>query len=108
MNRNVLWGAALALCLVGGFQVWRWYSAPPRMAASAEAKKSLDGLFTAITTRDSAKLATCMERIEVHFSEGRLSENAVNEVRTCCKMAQSDSWDKAAERLYWLIFEQPD
>jgi len=106
-SRNYFWAFAFAVVLVGGYQTWRWYSAPPHLGASPEAKKKLDGLFTALTARDEAKLATCMERIEVHFAEGKLSENAVSELRNCCKMAKADSWEKAAKRLYWIVFEQP-
>ncbi len=97
---------ATAVLLFGGYQAWRWYATPPDLGASPEARKTLDGLFTAFTTRDEAKLATCMERIEVHFAEGRLSEKAVNELRNCSEMAKADSWETAAKRLYWIIFEQ--
>lgn len=69
--------------------------------------KTLDGLFTALTARDEGKLATYLQRIEVHFAEGQLSERAVNEVRICGKMADADSWEEAAKRLYWMIFKQP-
>ncbi len=106
-GRNYLWALLLAVLLFSGYQTWRWYSTPPNLGASSEAKKTLDGLFTALTAHDEAKLATCMERIEVHFAEGKLSEKAVNELRNCSKMAKADSWDKAAKRLYWIIFEQP-
>ena len=106
-GRNYLIAFAFIAVLLGGYQTWRWYSTPPHLGASPEAKKTLDGLFTALTARDEAKLATCMERIEVHFAEGKLSEKAINELRTCCQMAKADSWEKAAKRLYWIIFEQP-
>ena len=105
-GRNLLITLAFVVVLFGGYQAWRWYSTPPALLASPEAKKTLDGLFTALTSRDEIKLATCMKRIEVQFAEGKLSEKAVNEARSCCKMAQADSWEKAAKRLYWLIFEQ--
>jgi CRISPR/Cas system-associated endonuclease Cas1 len=48
-----------------------------------------------------------MQRIEVHFAAGQLSEQALNEVRKCGKMSEAVSWEEAAERLYWMIFEQP-
>lgn len=106
-SRRYLLAFAFVVVLLGGYQTWRWCTIPPQLGASPEAKKTLDGLFTALTSRDEAKLATCMQRIEVHFSEGRLSEKGVNELRDCCRMAKADSWEKAAKRLYWLIFEQP-
>lgn len=106
-RRNYLLAFAFAVILFGGYQAWRWYSTPPLLGATPEAKKTLDGLFTALTSRDEAKLATCMERIEVHFAEGRLSEKAVKELRRCHEMAKADSWEDAAKRLYWMIFEQP-
>jgi hypothetical protein len=98
---------AIAAVLFGGYQAWRFYSIPPQLGESPQARKTLDALFTALTARDTAKLTTCMERIEVHFAEGKLSEKATNELRICHGLAKSDSWEKAAKRLYWIIYEQP-
>ena len=106
-SRNYLFAFAFAVVLFGGYQAWRWYATPPQLEASPEARKTLDALFTALTARDKAKLATCLERIEVHFAEGKLSQKATNEVRFCHKLANAGSWEQAAKRLYWIIFEQP-
>lgn len=78
-----------------------------RSPSCLAARKTLDGLFTSLTARDDAKLATCLQRIEVHFAAGQLSEQALNEVRKCGKMVEAVSWEEAAKRLYWMIFEQP-
>ncbi len=106
-SRNYLIAFAIAVVLFGGYQAWRWYATPPQLQASPEARKTLDALFTALTARDKAKLATCMERIEVHFAEGKLSQKATHELRICQKLANADSWEQSAKRLYWIIFEQP-
>ena len=106
-SRKYLFAFAFAVVLLGGFQAWRWYSTPPQLQASPEARKTLDAFFTALTARDKAKLATCMNRIEVHFAEGKLSPKATNELRNCHKLAIADSWEQAAKRLYWIIYEQP-
>jgi predicted negative regulator of RcsB-dependent stress response len=106
-SRSYLFAFAFAVILLGGYQAWRFYSTPPQLQASPDAKKTLDALFTALTSRDKAKLATCMERIEVHFADGKLSQKAANELRNCHKLAGAGSWEQAAKRLYWIIFEQP-
>jgi predicted negative regulator of RcsB-dependent stress response len=106
-TRYYLFGILMALVLFGGYQLWRYYSRPPRLQASAEATKTLDALFTALTSRDSAQLAACMERIETHFSAGKLGYNATAELRYCNELANAGSWEQAAKRLYWVVYEQP-
>ena len=106
-RRNYLLALGFAVVLLGLFQAWRWYATPPLLQASPDATKTLDALFTALTARDTAKLATCMKRIEVHFAEGKLSKKATNELRICHELAKAESWDEAAKRLYWIIYEQP-
>ena len=106
-SRNYLWGIAFAAVLLVGYQAWGYYSTPPTLQATEDARRTLDALFTALTARDQAKLATCMTRIEVHLSESKLSQKATRELRYCEQLAKAGSWEQAAKRLYWIIYEQP-
>ncbi|MCA9159463.1 MAG: hypothetical protein KDA72_14105 [Planctomycetales bacterium] len=99
-------GIALVAVLLVGYQAWRYFSLPPKLQASVEATKTLDAMFTALTARDSAKLATCMNRIESHFAAGKLGRKATAELRYCAELANQGSWDQAAKRLYWVVYEQ--
>lgn len=93
--------------LLVGYQAWRYFSTPPKLQASADALKTLDAMFTALTARDSAKLAACMIRIEQHFAAGKLGRKATDQLRYCAELANKDSWDNAAKHLYWMIYKQP-
>ena len=51
-RRNYFTAFALAAVLFGGYQAWRFYSSPPQLGESPQARKTLDALFTALTARD--------------------------------------------------------
>lgn len=99
-------GIALVVVLVVGYQAWRYYSMPPKLQASSEATKTLDAMFTALTARDSTKLAACMDRIEQHFAAGKLGRKATAQLRYCAELASEGSWEQAAKHLYWMVYEQ--
>ncbi len=102
----VVMAGLLGIVLLGGWLAWRYYTLPPELQATAEASKTLDAMFTALTARDSRKLKVCMERIEGHATAGRLSEKGMTEVRHCSQLADSGAWEEAAKRLYWIVYEQ--
>ncbi len=97
--------AAVLVVLLGGV-AWHYYSTPPQLQASPAAAKTLDAMFTALTARNPDKLSACMERIEAYRQDGQLDARAVAELRTCHDLATSGSWEQAAKRLYWIIYEQ--
>ncbi|MEO8270756.1 MAG: hypothetical protein ABI557_13615 [Aureliella sp.] len=99
-------GIALVVVLFVGYQAWRYYSVPPKLQASEEATKNLDAMFTALTARDSTRLAACMERIEEHVAAGKLSRKATADLRYCAELARNGSWEQAAKHLYWMVYEQ--
>lgn len=98
-------GLAIALVLLGGL-AWHYYSTPPQLNASPEAAKTLDAMFTALTARDRDSLSACMQRIERYSRGGKLDARAATELRACSDLATSGSWEQAAKRLYWVIYEQ--
>ncbi len=97
--------AAVIVVLLAGV-AWHWYSTPPQLQASPEAAKTLDAMFTALTSRNPDNLSACMQRIEQYSHEGKLSASAAAELRACHELATGDAWEQAAKRLYWIIYEQ--
>lgn len=100
-------GIGVIVGLLVGYQAWRYFSTPPKLQASADALKTLDAMFTALTARDSAKLAGCMDRIEQHLAAGKLGHEAAVKLRYCAELANQGSWEAAAKYLYWMVYEQP-
>lgn len=98
-------GLVIVLVLLGGL-AWHYYSTPPQLNASPEAAKTLDAMFTALTARDRDSLSACMQRIEQYSLGGKLDARAAAELRVCSDLATSGSWEQAAKRLYWVIYEQ--
>lgn len=99
-------GLAVVLTTVLGGMVWHFYSTPPQLQASPEAAKTLDAMFTALTSRNPDNLSACMERIEQYNRDGKLATGAAAELRACNDLATSGAWEQAAKRLYWIIYEQ--
>lgn len=99
-------GITVVVVLLVGYQAWRYYSLPPALQATAEATKTLDAMFTALTVRDSVRLAACMERVEEYSSAGKLGRKATAHLRYCAELANKGSWEEAAKHLYWMVYEQ--
>ncbi len=100
-------GIALLVALLVGYQAWRYFSKPPELKATAEATKTLDAMFTALSVRDRARLAACMDRVEQYSSSGELGHKATAHLRYCAKLADDGAWEEAAKHLYWMVYEQP-
>lgn len=97
--------AAVVVLLLGG-KAWHYYSMPPQLHASPEAAKTLDAMFTALTSRNPDNLSACMACIDQYRQDGKLDAKAAAELRVCNDLATSGSWEQAAKRLYWVIYQQ--
>jgi len=101
-NRAAL--AALSM-VAGGFAAWFWLgrSAPPQLPASAEAFKSVDALFTAVTARDEQQLAACQSRLAAHKDREELSPAAAVRLDQIIAEAKGGQWEAAARALYDFV-----
>jgi predicted negative regulator of RcsB-dependent stress response len=97
--------AGLLLALLS---CWAWMSwtRVPQFQATPEAIKTVDALFTAITSRDAERMAACKAQLTLHTSNGKMSPQAMKELEACCEQASSGEWETAAKRLYRLIDKQ--
>jgi hypothetical protein len=91
------------LVVASAARVWLGYRAPPQLPASDEVYKSVDALFTAVTSRDEQRLAACEERLKNYHNRALLPDRAWQRLSGVITTAKNGQWDTAAHRLYDFI-----
>jgi hypothetical protein len=85
--------------------VRRW-SIPPQIGSDEEVVKTVDALFTAITTRDLSRLEDCDQRLKSLHQSGRLPAKSAKALEGMIQQARGGQWEPAARRLYSFIYGQ--
>jgi len=83
-----------------------WFRSPPQLGADEEAYKSVDALFTAVTSRDEQRLGQCERRLRVLKEAGKLPAGAAEFLDGVIARARDGRWETAAERLYDFMHGQ--
>ena len=100
-SRNKIGLALLgALVLVGAGRLWLGFRSQPQLPPSDEVFKSVDALFTAVTSRDESRLAACEQRLQGYKEAGRLNKSAWKRLGGVIAQARAGGWDPAAHALY--------
>jgi len=84
-------------------RVWLAYRSPPQLPADSEVYKSVDALFTAVTSRDEERLAACEQRLKNYHSRALLPDRAWRQLSGVITTARAGHWNTAAHRLYDFI-----
>ncbi len=77
-----------------------WWGKPPQIGADKEAIQTVDALFTAFTSRNTARLAQCEEHLHALRDAGELPPNATDYLDGLIKTARGGNWRKAAQKLF--------
>ena len=85
--------------------VWRMLP-PPQMKADEEVFKTVDALFTAVTSRDTVRLEECEKRLAIYRADGRTSDAVATKLDGIVKDARGGEWKPAAKKLYTFIMGQ--
>ena len=106
-NRKPAAWIALALCLVVGVVLigLRFRSAP-QMGADPEVFKTVDALFTAVTSRNQRQLDGCDQRLQSYRNTGQLPPAAADYLNVVVADAKSGKWEPAAHSLYDFMIQQ--
>lgn len=106
-DRRGAWiiGACVIVLSVVGYQVWgRW--PPPQLKTDEQVFTTVDALFTALTARDSTRLADCERRLQAYHAEGRISDAVADRLGAIIEDARDGNWEPAAHALYDFISGQ--
>lgn len=94
-----------ALIFIIGFTI-EYAFRKPQIGSSDEAFKTVDALFTAMTTKDQQRLDDCQQRLEQFREAGELNPGAAAHLDKLIQRAQSGDWDKSARELYDFMLAQ--
>lgn len=101
------WIVALGLlAVVAGILLYRNFSGPPQIGSDEEVNKTVDALFTAMTTKDKQRLDDCEQRLKSYEESGRLPAKPARQLYSMIKQARDGQWEPAARRLYPFIYGQ--
>lgn len=100
-SRNKIGLSSLTLLvLIGAARLWCGFRSPPQLPPSEEVFKSVDALFTAVTSRDESRLSSCEQRLERYHQTAKLPDPAWKRLKGVIATARSGQWESAARRLY--------
>jgi hypothetical protein len=101
------WVSALSgLLIIALVVLFQSFSRPPQIGTDDEVRKTVDALFTAVTTKDLQRLDDCDNRLKACRTDGRLPGKAARQLNTIIQQARGGHWDPAAKRLYDFIYGQ--
>jgi hypothetical protein len=100
-SRNKIGLAVLGTFLVvGAARLWLGLHSQPQLPPSEEIFKSVDALFTAVTSRDQQRLAACATRLNIYKQQGLIPAASSKRLEQAIRMARIGEWESAARRLY--------
>lgn len=101
-----VWLLAAFLILFGSWFAWSRWDRTPQIGTDEQVFKTVDALFTAISTRDPSRLESCAKRLSAHKGSGRLPGPSAALLDSIIDEARGGQWKTAAERLYATMLSQ--
>lgn len=100
-------GIALAfLVVVGLILLALQLRSAPQIGADPEVFKTVDALFTAVTSKNTKQLSECEQRLHALKDSGKLPRSASDYLDALIAKARAGSWRGAAEELYGFMQAQ--
>ena len=93
--------ASVAIC-VAAWVLWP----VPQIGPDDDVMRSVDALFTAITSKSEKRLELCRAKLQAHEQAGKLPPPAASRLTAIVRRAQGGEWQPAAEALYSFIKAQ--
>ncbi len=74
-----------------------------QLGADEDVLKSVDALFTAVTSQSEDRLSRTEARLRAYEAEGRLPASAARRLEGIIAQARGGAWEQAASALYSFI-----
>jgi hypothetical protein len=105
-HQRLTWIVAGILIVIAFGWAWGRWQIPPQIGTSEEVFKTVDALFTAITSRDTRQLGECEQRLQTFREAGTLPLQAARDLNSVIQQARDGKWDASAHRLYDIMLGQ--
>ena len=96
--------AVLGVAMIFGIGVW--LRPAPQIGSDPHVFKTVDALFTAITSHDRSRLDECEKRLHNYREAEHLPVKAATFLDQVILQARSGAWQPAARKLYDFILKQ--
>ncbi|MGQ0633139.1 MAG: hypothetical protein ACT4QC_00900 [Planctomycetaceae bacterium] len=104
--RSLAVGTGGILALMGiAWVVWS-HLPPSQLKADEQVFKTVDALFTALTSRDRTRLDECERRLKVYREKHQLPDSAATVLDSIIAQARAGKWQPAAHSLYDFMLGQ--
>jgi len=100
------WLLSAAIVLFGGYMAWSKWDRTPQIGTDERVFKTVDALFTAMTTRDPKRLEQCAKSLAEHRRAKRLPDASAELLDSIVAEARKQKWESAAQRLYATMMSQ--
>jgi hypothetical protein len=100
----IVLGSLLLIC--GLWAGWMRLPPPQLRLDDEQVVKTVDALFTALTTRDSGRVAQCEQRLQTYHAQGRISKGVTASLDKIIQQARDGDWEPASRSLYHFIERQ--
>jgi hypothetical protein len=97
VKRTAIAAAGAGLLLVG---IWFAWGRTPQIGGDKESVKVVDALYTAVTSRNTTRLAQCEERLHALRNEGKLPPQAAKYLEGLIATARGGDWKGATHKLF--------
>ena len=107
LQRNRLATILIAIVsFVCAAAVYQYLRTSPQIGPNEEVFKTVDALFTALTTKDLQRLSDCESRLQADLESGALPSAAAKNLDGIIQRARAGKWDASADTLYQFILDQ--
>lgn len=107
IDRNRFATMLLAVAaFAAGALVVQYLRFTPQLGMDEEVFKTVDALFTAITSKNVQRLNDCEQRLKSAREEGKLNSSAAAKLGTIIGAARAGEWEGSARKLYTFILAQ--
>ena len=90
--------AGAGLLLLG---IWyAWGGRPPQVGGDKESVKTVDALYTAVTSRNAMRLVQCEEQLHTLRDEAKLPRRTADYLDGVISMARGGDWKGASHKLF--------
>jgi hypothetical protein len=105
VRRPRVWAAVIAIVGTVTFAIYVG-GTTPQIGSDEQVFKTVDALFTAITSRDPKRLEECEQRLMTYRQSGTLPIASSDYLASIIEQARSGAWDSSARRLYDFMRSQ--